>query len=354
LKEHTNAVSVLNLNQDETMLLSGSWDKTVLDWDLHSGKVKRGFRASGSQISAIETRPLSDVPVPEVTETIQESFGTFSSNNADRLANGVYSNGRRASRAGTLGGEEDAIGSPTADLFGENDSLFGEDSGAVGAANTFDDTGDELARALQDELNEDETETANAEGIADLDADAVMGGMGNGGPVQPADAPADGEEAPAEVDGPSDELPNGQQGDETMVNGSSAHAPQSPPATTESSKTLPASTSNVSASDLTPQSESTFLSASIDGVLRVWDRRMQNAIATISPYAGTPPWCTGACWSPDGNSFYAGRRNCAVDEYNIHKLGSNNGKPDRTFRFQQGSGNVYAVRSTPNGRHLVW
>ena len=354
LKEHTNAVSVLNLNQDETMLLSGSWDKTVLDWDLHSGKVKRGFRGSGGQISAIETRPLSDVPVPEVTETIQESFGTFSSNNADRLANGVYSTGRRASRAGTLGGDEDAIGSPTADLFGENDSLFGEDSGAVGAANTFDDTGDELARALQDELNEDETETVNAEEIADLDADAVMGGMGSGGPVQPADAPADGEEAPAEVDGPSDELPNGQPDDETMMNGTSAHVPQSPPATTESSKTLPASTSNVSASDLTPQSESTFLSASFDGALRVWDRRMQNAIATISPYAGTPPWCTGACWSPDGNSFYAGRRNCAVDEYSIHKLGSNNGKPDRTFRFQQGSGNVYAVRSMPNGRHLVW
>lgn len=367
LREHTNAVSVLNLSQDETNVLSGSWDKVVLDWDLHTGKTKRSFRGSGQQISAIETRPLSDVPVPEVTETIQESLGTFSSNNADRLANGVFANGRRGSRAGTLGGDEDAMGSPTGDLFGENDndSLFGEDSGAVGATNTFDDTGDELARALQDELNEDATDAAgqdldvnaDVDAPADTNADAEMGGMGSGGPVQPAeaptDAPAEDRDAPADVDGANDALPNGQSS-EIMANGTAEDHPQSPPATTESSKTLPASVSNISANDLTPQSESTFLSASIDGVLRIWDRRMQNAIATISPYAGTPPWCTGACWSPDGNAIYAGRRNCAVDEYNIHKLGSNNGKPDRTFRFQQGSGNVYAVRSMPNGRHLVW
>jgi transcriptional activator SPT8 len=355
LREHTNAVSVLDLSQDETTLLSGSWDKIVLDWDLHSGKVKRSFRGSGGQISAIETRPLSDVPVPEVTETIQGSFGTFSSNNADRLGNGVFANGRRGSRSGTLGGDEDAMGSPTADLFGENenDSLFGEDSGAVGTTNAFDDTGDELARALQDELNEDATDATGRDLDGNAEVDAVMGGMGSGGPVQPADAPADDQDAPADVDGATEALPNGQSTD-TMANGSTSHHPQSPPATTESSKTLPASTSNVSASDLTPQSESTFLSASINGALRIWDRRMQNAIATISPYAGTPPWCTGACWSPDGNAIYAGRRNCAVDEYNIHKLGSNNGKPDRTFRFQQGSGNVYAVRSMPNGRHLVW
>lgn len=351
LREHSNAVSVLKLSQDETTVLSGSWDKTVLDWDLNSGRVKRSFIGSGGQISAIETRPLSDVPVPEVTETIQDFSGTFSSNNADRLTNGVFANGRRASRSGTLGGEEDALGSPTADLFGENDndSLFGEDSGAVAAPSAFDDGGDDLARALQDELNEDAGDAPVAELDPTADADAVMDDVDAGGPVQPpTNAVPDGQDAPAEVDGA-----NGQ-GSETVVNGTSAHAPQSPPATTESSKTLPASTSNASACDLTPQSESTFLSASFDGILRVWDRRMQNAIATISPYAGTPPWCTGACWSPDGNAIYAGRRNCAVDEYNIHKLGSNNGKPDRTFRFQQGSGNVYAVRSMPNGRHLVW
>lgn len=356
LRSHTNAVSVLNLSQDETSVLSGSWDKTVLDWDLNNGKVKRNFNGSGGQISAIETRPLSDIPVPEVTETIQDFSGTFSTNNADRLGNGVFTSGRRASRSGTLGGDEDAMGSPTADLFGENDndSLFGEDSGAVAAPTAFDGDGDELARALEDELNEDAVAAPAVELDENTDADAVMDDVPAGGPVQePAEAPTEDQDAPADSNSTEETLANGQTAD-LVTNGNSAHAPQSPPATTESSKTVPTSASNISASDLTPQSESTFLSASFDGVLRIWDKRMQNAIATIQPYAGTPPWCTGACWSPDGNAIYAGRRNCAVDEYSMHKLGSNMGKPDRTFRFQQGSGNVYAVRSMPNGRHLVW
>jgi transcriptional activator SPT8 len=106
--------------------------------------------------------------------------------------------------------------------------------------------------------------------------------------------------------------------------------------------------------ELPPQSESTFLNAAFDGTIRIWDRRMSSAVATISPYGGTPPWCTGACWSPDGNFIYAGRRNCTVDEFSIHKLGSNRNKPERVFRFQQGSGSVYAVKGMPNGRHLVW
>ncbi|KAI7167845.1 hypothetical protein KC352_g25497, partial [Hortaea werneckii] len=66
------------------------------------------------------------------------------------------------------------------------------------------------------------------------------------------------------------------------------------------------------------------------------------------------PWCTSACWSPDGNTFYAGRRNNTVDEYSIHHLGSKkNGEPSRQFKFQAGSGPVYSVRAMPNSRHLV-
>ena len=81
---------------------------------------------------------------------------------------------------------------------------------------------------------------------------------------------------------------------------------------------------------------------------------MQSPIATIVPQGGTPPWCTGACWSPDGNFIYAGRRNCSVDEYSIHNLGSKRSEANRNFKFQAGSGPVYAVRAMPNKRHLVW
>ena len=59
LQKHTSAVSVLNLSSDEKSLLSGSWDKTVVDWDLNTGQRKMEFAASGSQISCIESRPTS-------------------------------------------------------------------------------------------------------------------------------------------------------------------------------------------------------------------------------------------------------------------------------------------------------
>ena len=351
LREHTSAVSVLSLSQDETSLLSGSWDKNIHDWDLNTGKVRRSFRGSASQVSAIEVRPMSDVPIPEVVEDFSEPlFGTFSSNNANRpTANGSLPNGD------SKGGDEDAMGSPAGSLFGEGDhgSLFGEDTGPVGGGNAFGDDDDELTRALADGLQEPD---------APGEQDTEMTGIAEGGPVQPP-APAE----PSALDGAAD-LPNGQPPPEPQSEASQPQPDQSsssdavmngmshsdgpltaPPTNDSSSNGKPPS-----ASDLLPQSESTFLDTSIDGTLRIWDRRMPSPIATIAPYGSTPPWSTGACWSPDGNFFYVGRRNCAVDEYSIHKLGSSRGKPERVFRFQQGSGPVYAVRSMPNSRHLVW
>lgn len=348
LKEHTSAVSVLSLSQDETSLLSGSWDKAIHDWDLQTGKVKRSFRGANTQIAAIEMRPMSDVPVPEVVEDMSEPlFGTFSSNNASRpAADGVTTNGD------SKGGEEDALGSPAGSLFGEGDhgSLFGSDTGPVGGGNAFGDDDDDLTRALAEEIQEPD---------APGEQDTEMSGIGSGGPVQP---PLSATEAPAPAC--ETDLPNGQpkeQEENSQVRSDQNGAPgaatnglphsegplTAPPTEESSSKTG-------SASDLAPQSESTFLDAAIDGSIRIWDRRMPSSIATIAPYGSTPPWCTGACWSPDGNNFYVGRRNCTVDEYSIHKLGSSRGKPERVFRFQQGSGPVYAVRSMPNSQHLVW
>jgi transcriptional activator SPT8 len=97
-------------------------------------------------------------------------------------------------------------------------------------------------------------------------------------------------------------------------------------------------------------SDTTFLAASIDGTLRIWDRRQPNPIARILP-RNVPPWCMNACWSPDGNFIYAGRRNGTVEEFSLHKGFRS---AERTFKFPQGSGPVSAVRAMPNGRHLIW
>ncbi|CAK4030253.1 Transcription factor SPT8 [Lecanosticta acicola] len=347
LKGHTSAVSVLSLSLDETSLLSGSWDKNIFDWDLNAGKVKRSFGGSGSQISAMEIRPMSDTPVPEVTETQPEpTSGTFSSNNADKsLSNGAFASapGRRPSRMGD--GEEDAMGSPDGSLFGDNDhgSLFGEDTAAGGGANAFGEDDDDLTRALQDEMSNTEQDAAG-------EADAEMSGLRSGGSVQPPDAaPVEsGEAASGAVDGQSNGTASGEISEPSAIltNGlPHSDEPLTAPPTNEDQRSTTA--------DLPPQSESTFLDAAIDGTLRIWDRRMPTAVATILPYGGTPPWCTGACWSPDGNFFYAGRRISTVEEYSIHHLGSKRSEPNRTFKFQNGSGPVYAVRAMPNKKHLV-
>jgi len=348
LKEHTSAVSVLSLSQDETSLLSGSWDKTIHDWDLNTGKVRRSFRGAGGQISAIEVRPMSDLPVPEVVDSLPEPInGTFSSNNDAPFTNGDMPNG-----FDNKDGEEDAMGSPTGSLFGEDHgSLFGEETGNGGGGtsdNVFGDDDDELTRALTSEMQEDD---------APGELDAEMTGMGSGGPVQP---PGETTESQApNVDGAVTSPPKHT---EDQVYGQSpkdGSKPASPltnglPHSDEPLTAPPTNEEEKSASDLPPQSESTFLDASQDGTLRIWDRRMQSPIATIVPQGGTPPWCTGACWSPDGNFIYAGRRNCSVDEYSIHHLGSKRSEANRNFKFQAGSGPVYAVRAMPNKRHLVW
>ncbi|CCG24374.1 Spt8 protein [Candida orthopsilosis Co 90-125] len=60
---HTDAVSALRLNQEQDRFLSGSWDKTIREWDLNTGKTIIEFLPSSGQISNIQYRPdgLEDV-----------------------------------------------------------------------------------------------------------------------------------------------------------------------------------------------------------------------------------------------------------------------------------------------------
>ncbi|KAK5157052.1 Transcription factor spt8 [Recurvomyces mirabilis] len=335
LKEHTSAVSVLRLSQDETQLLSGSWDKNIHDWDMQTDSM------------------------------IRSTNGTFSSNNSEKpLPNGIFGNGFDIG-----GGDEDAAGSPDGSLFGENDhgSLFGEDNTNGGSAGNAFGEDDDLSRALANGLQDTDQDAPG-------EVDTEMAGMGDGGPVQPLDSTVPGTDADFTIDVDStNNLSNGTQADEIdtdalfaadsadtttapLTNGlPHTDEPLTAPPTNESSLHHPTSTttSSTAAADLPAQSESTFLSTSIDGTIRLWDRRLPNPIAVLRPFDSTPPWCTGATWSPDGNTFFAGRRNNSVDEYSMHKLSSTSSAPTRQFRFQAGSGPVYSVRAMPNSRHLV-
>lgn len=341
LQKHTSAVSVLNLAKDEKSVLSGSWDKRVLDWDLNTAQVKRSFEGSGGQISALEMRPMSSLPVPEASGDIVISNGTFSTDSVDKpRVNGVLTNGVDH-EAAVENGTVDAAASPTDSLFGGNeaDSLFGDDEAEAAApsgGNFADDDDDEFSRAIASGIQQQENE--DAEGDVDMidagepTAPAMANGESGDQPTIPRPPPSDEQTAPAEEAEPL-----------VLTNGL-PHAEEM--GTNPVSDEVP----GPAASDPTSIADTTFLAASFDGTLRVWDKRMSAPVAKISP-KNVPPWCMDACWSPDGNSIYAGRRNGTVEEFSLHK-GLRG--VERTFKFPNGSGAVSAVRAMPNGRHLIW
>lgn len=71
---HLDTISVLRLNSEQNRFLSGSWDKTIREWDLNTGKVVNLYKGSSGQISNIQYRPqgLTDITF-EVDGTEQKT-----------------------------------------------------------------------------------------------------------------------------------------------------------------------------------------------------------------------------------------------------------------------------------------
>ncbi|KAI1472136.1 WD40 repeat-like protein [Daldinia caldariorum] len=394
LKKHTNAVSVLTLSPDEKSVLSGSWDKNIFDWDLNTGQVARQFDGSGGQISAIEIRPMGGQPIPPEASEEEIISDTFFSNNAhpgadgdlkfemdggfgmdiDSGVNGMGVNGVSDQTAngrdvipdsrGSPGHDSLFGGSPTggSDLFSDNDGMgaFGGDEDNEFSRAMMQDSAQDAEVAMGDynmsgtafesgsgqvpatQPLPDSTSSDNA-----LFGDSALGSFGTDANHDPSSLPSIPEfSQPINTNGNTfQSLP----GDAPLpsAQGNQGVPPQSP----STVFAAPPPTHY----DMTQTSDSTFLSASIDGTLRVWDRRMQNPVARIGNRPGVPPWCMGACWSPDGNWIYAGRRNGTVEEFSIQKAkgGRVGWQPERVFKFPGGSGPVSCVRSMVNGRHLV-
>ncbi|KAL8806350.1 MAG: hypothetical protein Q9182_001380 [Xanthomendoza sp. 2 TL-2023] len=340
LRQHTSAISILNLASDERSLLSGSWDKSVIDWDLNTGQAKRKFEGRGSQISALEIRPTSNLPVPEVTGEILPSSSTFSSDGADKpLPNGRLTNGlihedkTESTDENTL---LDAPGSPADSLFA--DSLFGSDGhnegGAPSAGNFVDDDDNEFSRAIANGISEQDRINAGKD-VDMLDSGPSAETLMNGN-LDAAQLAINGDDViPANV----------QESTSSAINGLPHAEAEDQLSAVSNIGGLAVSTDT----EATTSTDTTFLAASIDGSLRVWDKRRASPIARIPP-RNVPPWCMNACWSPDGNFIYAGRRNGTVEEFSLHK---GLREVERSFKLPNGSGPVSAVRAMPNGRHLI-
>ena len=343
LKGHKSTVSVLTMTEDERSLLSGSWDKTIKDWDLNTGQIRRTFAGSGGQIASIEFRPTSNIPVPQDASTEDVASTTFSSGDLNKpITNGVLTNGVSDNNASNTEDAEQAQGSPDDSLFGDRDSLFGDgNDGILGTSNSarFDeDDDDEFSRAIANGIQQQQ----------DDDAQAEFDAVDLGGPVQPP------EENPKKDEETTQPSANTQQStDAEMQDAAKPHANGiiSSPGEDTTQKTEEEKADQAEEQGQ-PTSETTFIDASIDGTLRIWDRRQPNPVARISPRKGVPPWCMNACWSPDGNTIYAGRRNNTVEEYSLHKGALR--EPSRVFKLPPDSGAVSAVKPMPNGKQIVW
>ncbi|KAI9372574.1 WD40-repeat-containing domain protein [Aspergillus egyptiacus] len=341
LQQHNSAVSVLALTSDEKSLLSGSWDKRVFDWDLNTGQTRRAFGSSAGQIAAVELRPESSLPIPRDTSESQIPNGTYSSNNQASGVNSFEYVDNSNNEQGDNSAMNPQAGSPADSLFGGADSLFGDTDGNGGdglgpSTNAFGiDEDDEFGKAFANGTLPD----ADAPGEPDttMDQNGIFNSSfsfndtSGAGPKTPV--------ATQPLDSQTTDLPNASS--QPLTNGL-PHAEELEQPSQDLDQSQPAFESS-------SVTDNTFLAASIDGTIRVWDRRQPSAIARITPH-NAPPWCMNACWSPDGNYIYAGRRNGTVEEYSLHK---GLREPERTFKFPQGSGPVTALKAMPNGRHLV-
>ncbi|KAI1827650.1 WD40-repeat-containing domain protein [Xylaria intraflava] len=393
LQRHANAVSVLTLAADEKSVLSGSWDKNIFDWDLNTGAIFRQFDGNGSQISAIELRPANGAPVPPEASEEALPSDTFSNNTGLRAmshvpnfklddefdfgmngVNGLGVGGHAAPGGGASQDTADGHDSPAHDsLFGGSpgggSDLFGDNDGMGGFGGDDDN---EFSRAMMQDSAQDNMAMTDY----NMPETSFTTENGTAPTIAPPSGPQlDGPEAPIESADPTlyNHVPTNHVGPTSTVptqplfpTTNSNSTPIEPPPITraEASTGREGRAQSPSAAfvapplthnDTTQTSDSTFLSASIDGTIRIWDRRVPKPVARIGNRPGVPPWCMGACWSPDGNWIYAGRRNGTVEEFSIQKArgGRAGWQPERVLKFPGGSGPVSCVRAMPNGRHLV-
>ena len=129
---------------------------------------------SGGQISAIEMRPMSTIPIPRETAAPVLSNGTFTTNNADvPKLRGSIASSRRASEHKS--GQIEGMASPTDSLFGGNgdaDSLFGDNDGGGGPNfGGEDDDDDEFSKAIANGIQDQESINAYATDLGDTIVD---------------------------------------------------------------------------------------------------------------------------------------------------------------------------------------
>ncbi|ORZ27245.1 WD40-repeat-containing domain protein [Lobosporangium transversale] len=74
-RQHSGPVSAIKLTPDQQGFISGSWDHSVLQWDLNNGAIVRTYNGHGSQISSVSFQPNG---VPTTTMDLSSPTANYS------------------------------------------------------------------------------------------------------------------------------------------------------------------------------------------------------------------------------------------------------------------------------------
>jgi transcriptional activator SPT8 len=113
LDGHTSAVSTIKLDDAETHALSGSWDKTVIEWDLNTGSAVTKFSGASGQISSLEWQPVGGALISDSLRQAASQKGGNGNQDEDQ---------ERRKSLGSLFGDEDEENDEGDTSVGANDS----------------------------------------------------------------------------------------------------------------------------------------------------------------------------------------------------------------------------------------
>ncbi|OCH93418.1 WD40 repeat-like protein [Obba rivulosa] len=316
---HRGPVSGLALQHDEKGFFSAGWDGEAVQWDLNTGQPVRSFMSHGAQLAAIGVRPLASnfhghpwepPPIP-----------------AQRPAEGSASQGEVYVQATLAGTNSSGTLVDGAQSFTQN----------TGPAQSQQDD-DVKSEASYDPLFDEEPD---ADGEADDEVSQPSQPSALRGSYPGSAANGSFPNAASQRNG---QVSQAQQ--RSRIVSSGVPAPKNAPAVLDP----------VTYASFSPD---TLMTAFIDGQIILWDTRVNSpgrGVGRLWMSEKTPPWCLSACWSADGTQIYAGRRNGAVDIYDVRQTGraaSGTPKVLKTLRNPISSGVVSCVVSFPDGRHLA-
>ncbi|KAI5476938.1 mitochondrial import receptor subunit TOM40 [Pseudohyphozyma bogoriensis] len=316
-------VSVLTLDAAETSFLSGGWDGRILEWDLNTGATIRDYVGHDGQISSISYRPVASA-IPSPKEEPQDADMADAFDDEDRKTSDP-------SGSAETNGADGNVASPASDT-----------SSSTGVAAT-------LVQSTTATNGDEKPPAANGAEPAVPSISLVD---------DASEADADGEEdADGEIDDsalPPFSSSATMNGTSALPNGTSKSLPL--PAREKRSKSVPF----VGTEGLPELSGDVFMSTSIDGDVMLWDKRVKGGasggvrkLASSTDARGRPQaWCASACWSPSGNQIYVGRRNNAVDVYDL-RHSSPSTPVVETLRLPSVSGAVTSVAALPSGKLLL-